>query len=109
VEIAPSRGTDHLRQLLRLAAMADAPVTGVIAAVSNIVYYAVYPVYLLSYISYPIVALFRFIALVLAPFWSIAQFILLPVTYIAYGISYAVTLPFRLQLLERFEVSISTS
>lgn len=59
---------------------------------------------ILSYISYPVVKLAYLVAYILAPFWSLAQFILLPVTYTVHGILTLALIPFRLHLLERLEV-----
>lgn len=55
-------------------------------------------------ISWPIVKLVQGLALVLSPFWSLAQFVLLPVTYLLHGILSVLLFPFRIQLLEKIEV-----
>jgi hypothetical protein len=65
-----------------------------LSAVSIVLYYAVYPVF----------KILRAVALILSPFWALLQFALLPITRSAQLIITIALLPFRLHLLERFEV-----
>jgi hypothetical protein len=69
---------------------------GILATISTVLYYA----------CWPIVKLLQGVAFVLSPFWRIAQFLFLPITYVLHGILSILLLPFRLRLLERVEVCI---
>jgi hypothetical protein len=74
--------------------MADA-VYGTLAVISTLLYA----------LSYPVIKAIRLVALIVSPFWAIAQFVLLPVTYSIHGILTVALFPFRLRLLERLEVT----
>jgi hypothetical protein len=58
---------------------------------------------MMQFILLPVWAVVRFILL---PIWTIVQFILLPVTYLVYGVFGLIQLPFRLQVLDKFEVCL---
>lgn len=60
---------------------------------------------ILYYVFWPFLKLFHAITSILAPFWTIARFVLLPITYLAHTLFSIASLPFRLQLLDRIEVS----
>ncbi|KAF2012574.1 hypothetical protein BU24DRAFT_254689 [Aaosphaeria arxii CBS 175.79] len=55
------------------------------------------------YTSWPFVKLAHLLTFILSPFWRIAQFFLLPFTVLVQGLLGILLLPFRLNLLERFE------
>jgi hypothetical protein len=59
----------------------------------------------LYYLCWPFIALFRALTSILTPLWTIAQFILLPITYLAHTLLTVALFPFRLHLRDRFEVS----
>jgi hypothetical protein len=63
----------------------------------------------LYYLCWPFIALFRALRSILTPFWTIAQFILLPITYLAHTLFTIALFPFRMHLLDRFEVSLTPS
>jgi hypothetical protein len=58
----------------------------------------------LYYLVYPILQLFRALALLLRPIWGLLRFVLLPLTYAANAIITLALLPFRLRLLAHLEV-----
>lgn len=77
-----------------MAESTQAPPTGTLATISTVVYYT----------CWPIIKIIQGIGFVLSPFWTLTQFVLLPITYLIHGILSIVLFPFRLQLLERVEV-----
>ncbi|KAJ4302734.1 hypothetical protein N0V90_001624 [Kalmusia sp. IMI 367209] len=52
---------------------------------------------------WPVTKILLAIGIILSPFWSVAQFILLPVTYLVQGLLAVILFPFRLHILERIE------
>jgi hypothetical protein len=60
---------------------------------------------ILYYVFWPFLKLFHAITFILAPFWTIARFVILPITYLAHTLFSIASLPFRVQLLDRIEVS----
>ena len=58
----------------------------------------------LYYLCWPFIKLLQGVAFVLSPFWAILRFIFLPITIVVQGIVGVLLWPFRLQVLERFEV-----
>lgn len=65
-----------------------------LATASTILYYA----------CWPLLKLCQGILFLLAPIWTVAQFVLLPITYLAHALLSIALFPFRLHLLDRFEV-----
>ena len=61
----------------------------------------------LYYACWPFLQLLKGIAFVLSPFWAILRFMILPITIVIQGIVGVLLWPFRLQVLERFEVCSS--
>jgi hypothetical protein len=57
-------------------------------------------------IWWPFSKLFKGIALLLAPIWTLASFILLPFIHLAHTLINIITFPFSVQWLERIEVMI---
>ena len=53
---------------------------------------------------YPTTKLLQLLVTILSPIWAIAQFILLPVTYLIQGLLAIILFPLRLHILERIEV-----
>ncbi|KAF1974646.1 hypothetical protein BU23DRAFT_97116 [Bimuria novae-zelandiae CBS 107.79] len=58
---------------------------------------------ILFYLWWPTSKLLSAIAFALSPFWALAQFVFLPVAYLAEGIYAILSFPFRLHILERIE------
>lgn len=59
---------------------------------------------LLFCLWWPTSKLLSVFALVLSPFWAVLQFVLLPVIYLAHAVYAVLSLPFKLNILERIEV-----
>ncbi|KAK3202412.1 hypothetical protein GRF29_161g1120846 [Pseudopithomyces chartarum] len=58
---------------------------------------------LLFCLWWPTSKLLSVFALVLSPFWAVLQFVLLPVIYLAHAVYAVLSLPFKLNILERIE------
>lgn len=58
---------------------------------------------LLFVLTWPFVKLARGVALLLSPVWTVAQFILLPLTVVVQAVLSILLFPFRLNWLDRFE------
>lgn len=87
ISVWPSRpSADYRGQLI----MADAR-----AILSTVLYCA----------WWPTSKLLLAIRAILSPFWAILQFVFLPLIYLVHAILAVILLPFRLHLLERFEVT----
>ncbi|KAF2733536.1 hypothetical protein EJ04DRAFT_438922 [Polyplosphaeria fusca] len=54
-------------------------------------------------LCWPFLKLARGLAVLLSPFWALARFLLLPVTYLATALFTLLSLPFSLNLLDRVE------
>jgi uncharacterized membrane protein YccF (DUF307 family) len=62
----------------------------------------------LHVIWWPFSKLFKGIAFLLAPLWTLASFVLLPFIHLAHTVINIVTFPFSVQWLERIEVLIDS-